>query len=86
MGMPLLMNIPHMSENMITVCMRRFMKHVVDIFKIDYLRAPNADDTTRPMEVGAARWFPGILMSTCTGGGRIVPLDGLGSTPAIAMI
>jgi hypothetical protein len=50
-----------LGESTIIESLKYFVKAVVDIFGNEYLRAPNARDTTRLMAMNSARGFPGIL-------------------------
>ena len=41
--------------------MKRFCRAVVEVFGENYLRAPNANDVARLLEIGEKRGFPGML-------------------------
>lgn len=43
--------------------LRNFVKAVVEIFENEYLRSPNQNDTSRLLEIGVGRGFPGMLGS-----------------------
>jgi hypothetical protein len=43
--------------------LRNFVKAVVEIFENEYLRSPNQNDTSRLLEIGVERGFPGMLGS-----------------------
>ena len=43
--------------------MKRFCRAVVEVFTQRYLRAPDANDVARLLEIGAKRGFPGMLGS-----------------------
>ncbi|CAN6295279.1 unnamed protein product, partial [Urochloa humidicola] len=51
----------YIAESTIIKSLREFVKAVIEIFGEQYLRAPNEDDTTRLMQMGAAKGFPGML-------------------------
>ena len=42
---------------------KQFVKAIVEVFGAQYLRAPNAQDTQRLLEMNTARGFPGMLCS-----------------------
>jgi hypothetical protein len=46
------------------LCVKQFAKVVVEVFEPEYIRAPNAHDTQRLLEMNKARGFPGMLGST----------------------
>jgi hypothetical protein len=52
-----------MSESQSIKCVKRFAIAVVEVFGPDYLRAPNAQGTTRLLGMNKARGFPGIIGS-----------------------
>ena len=52
-----------MGESQAIKCVKRFAVTVVRVFGEEYLRAPNAQDTTRLLEFNKARGFPGMLGS-----------------------
>ena len=52
-----------MSESTCLEALYRFCRAVVQVFGAKYLRQPNAEDTTRLLEVNAAIGFPGMLGS-----------------------
>jgi hypothetical protein len=43
--------------------LRKFVKAVIDIFRDEYLRAPNENDIARLLAIGKERGFPGMLGS-----------------------
>jgi hypothetical protein len=43
--------------------LRRFVCAVVEVFRDEYLRTPNEDDTTRLLAIGESRGFPSMLGS-----------------------
>jgi hypothetical protein len=43
--------------------LRRFVCAVVEVFRDEYLRTPNEDDTTRLLTIGESRGFPSMLGS-----------------------
>ena len=43
--------------------MKRFCRTVVELFKDQYLRSPNANDVARLLQIGEKRGFPGKLES-----------------------
>lgn len=51
------------EENIATESFKRFVKAIVQIFGDEYLRSPNANDTTRLLAIGEERGFPGMLGS-----------------------
>ncbi|CAO2047698.1 unnamed protein product [Urochloa humidicola] len=53
----------YIAESTIILCLRRFVKAVVELFGEQYLRAPNDEDTARLMQMGEANGFPGMLGS-----------------------
>jgi hypothetical protein len=52
-----------MGESTSIECVKRFAVAVVEVFGPEYLRAPNAQDTARLLEMNKARGFPGMLGS-----------------------
>jgi hypothetical protein len=52
-----------MGESTSILCVKRFAVAIVNVFRSTYLRAPNAQDTTRLLEFNADRGFPGMLGS-----------------------
>lgn len=52
-----------MSESTCLESMYRFCKAVVAVFGPEYLREPNAADTTRLLAINADMGFPGMLGS-----------------------
>lgn len=56
---------------------------MIEIFGEHYLREPNAEDTTRLMQMGESKGFQGML--GCIGDGRIVLQHGMGSSLDIVM-
>lgn len=56
-----------MSESQSIKCVKCFAVVIVEVFGLEYLRAPNAQDMARLLEVNKARGFPGMLGSIdCT--------------------
>jgi hypothetical protein len=56
-----------MGESTSISCVKRFALAIVNVFGSTYLRAPNAEDTTRLLEFNADRRFLGMLGSIdCT--------------------
>lgn len=51
----------HIAESTVIKSVKKFVKSVIEIFGEKYLRAPNAEDTARLMEIGASNGFPGML-------------------------
>lgn len=51
------------AESTAIESLRRFVKAVVQVFEHEYLRSPNENDTTRLLELGEDRGFPGMLGS-----------------------
>ena len=51
------------GESTTIECVKRFCRAVVEIFSEQYLRAPNANDVARLLEIGKRRGFPGMLGS-----------------------
>jgi hypothetical protein len=43
--------------------LRKFVRSIIDVFSKEYLRAPNADDTARLLNIAEKRGFPGMLGS-----------------------
>lgn len=43
--------------------LRKFVTAIVKVFEDEYLRSPNKNDTTRLLEIGEERGFPGMLGS-----------------------
>jgi hypothetical protein len=43
--------------------LRKFVRAIVHLFRNEYLRAPNVDDTTRLLNIAECRGFPGMLGS-----------------------
>uniref|UniRef100_A0A453J9E7 DDE Tnp4 domain-containing protein n=1 Tax=Aegilops tauschii subsp. strangulata TaxID=200361 RepID=A0A453J9E7_AEGTS len=52
-----------MGESQAIMCVKRFAVGVVQVFDPEYLRAPNAEDASRLLEMNKARGFPGMLGS-----------------------
>ena len=52
-----------MGESQAIMCVKRFTVGIVQVFGSEYLRAPNAEDTARLLEINKARGFPGMLGS-----------------------
>ncbi|KAK1681124.1 hypothetical protein QYE76_041972 [Lolium multiflorum] len=52
-----------MGESTSILCVKRFVVAIVNVFGSTYLRAPNAQDTARLLEINANRGFPGMLGS-----------------------
>lgn len=52
-----------MGEDQSIKCVQRFAISVVEVFGPEYLRAPNAQDTARLLEINKARGFPDMLGS-----------------------
>jgi hypothetical protein len=52
-----------MGESTSILCVKRFAVAIVNVFRSTYLRAPNAQDTTRLLEFNADRGFPCMLGS-----------------------
>jgi hypothetical protein len=52
-----------MGKSQAIMCVKRFAVGIVQVFDPKYLRAPNAEDTARLLEVNKARGFPGMLGS-----------------------
>ena len=52
-----------MGESQAIMCVKRFAVGIVQVFGEEYLRAPNAQDTARVLEINATRGFPGMLGS-----------------------
>jgi hypothetical protein len=52
-----------LGESTIIESLKHFVKAVVDIFGDEYLRAPNAQDTTRLIAMNSVRRFPDMLSS-----------------------
>jgi hypothetical protein len=50
-------------EKVLLSSLRNFVKAVVKIFENEYLRSPNQNDTSRLLEIGVGRCFPGMLGS-----------------------
>ena len=51
------------GESTTTDCVKRFCRAVVEIFSEEYIRAPNANDVARLLEIGEKRGFPRMLGS-----------------------
>ena len=51
------------GESTTIECVKRFCRAVVEIFSEEYLRAPNANDVARLLEIGEKRGFPGMFGS-----------------------
>lgn len=51
------------AESTAIESLRRFVKAVVQVFEHEYLRSPNENNTTRLLELGEDRGFPGMLGS-----------------------
>ena len=51
------------GEDTILEAVRRFTKAVIDVFGLEYLRAPTEEDTQRLMTESEARGWPGMLGS-----------------------
>jgi hypothetical protein len=52
-----------MAESTSIFYVKQFAKTMVEVFGAEYLRAPNAQDTQRLLEMNKARGFPGMLGS-----------------------
>ena len=52
-----------MGESTIIECLKHFAKAVVEVFSVQYLRAPNVEDTARLTAINHARGWPGMLGS-----------------------
>ena len=52
-----------MAESTSIFYVKQFAKAIVEVFGVEYLRAPNAQDTQRLLEMNKARGFPGMLRS-----------------------
>jgi hypothetical protein len=52
-----------MGESSAILCIKRFDVAIVEVFGEEYLRVPNAQDTTRVLVSNAAGEFPGMLGS-----------------------
>jgi hypothetical protein len=52
-----------MAESTAMECMSRFYRAVVLVFRSNYLRAPNEEDTARILALNAECGFPGMLGS-----------------------
>uniref|UniRef100_A0A453CWJ5 Uncharacterized protein n=1 Tax=Aegilops tauschii subsp. strangulata TaxID=200361 RepID=A0A453CWJ5_AEGTS len=52
-----------MGENQAIMCVKRFAVGIVQVFGPEYLRAPNAEDTARLLEMNKARGFLDMLGS-----------------------
>jgi hypothetical protein len=52
-----------MAESTAMDCMSRFCRAVVSVFRSDYLRTPNKEDTARILAQNAEHGFPGMLGS-----------------------
>ncbi|XP_057445383.1 uncharacterized protein LOC130737585 isoform X1 [Lotus japonicus] len=51
------------GESTAIECLERFVTGVNEIFGAQYLRRPNKEDTTRLLQMGESRGFPGMLGS-----------------------
>ena len=51
------------GESTALEALRKFVVAVVEVFEPEYMRRPNAHDTTRLLAIGASRGFPGMLGS-----------------------
>ena len=52
-----------MDESQAIMCVKRFAVGILQVFGEEYLRAPNAQDITRLLEINTARGFPSMLGS-----------------------
>ena len=53
-----------MGESTLIFYVEKFAKAVVEVFRVGYLRAPNAEGTSMLLEMNKAFEFPGLLGST----------------------
>ena len=53
----------HIGESTALEALRKFVVAVVEVFEPEYMRRPNAHDTTRLLAIGASKGFPSILGS-----------------------
>ncbi|KAK8956787.1 hypothetical protein KSP39_PZI000415 [Platanthera zijinensis] len=51
------------GESTVIQCLKRFCRAIVQLYKDEYLRSPNANDVTRLLQKGEERGFPGMLGS-----------------------
>ncbi|XP_062103621.1 uncharacterized protein LOC133814710 [Humulus lupulus] len=51
------------GESIVVECLVNFVRGVNEIFGIEYLRRPSADDTRRLLQIGKVCGFPGMLRS-----------------------
>jgi hypothetical protein len=70
---------------------RKFAETVIKVLGTEYLRAPNAKDTTRLLAVAKAGGWPGMLgsidrLTVYTGDGRTTQRHGMGNTPDMSVI
>lgn len=70
-----------MGESTSIYFVKAFAKAVVEVFGEEYLRAPNAEDTHRILEINKSRGFPGMLgsidCSACIGSGKTALQHGM---------
>ncbi|KAK8957599.1 hypothetical protein KSP39_PZI000298 [Platanthera zijinensis] len=51
------------GESTVIQCLKRFCRAIVQVYKDEYLRYPNANDVARLLRKGEERGFPGMLGS-----------------------
>jgi hypothetical protein len=51
------------GESTALKCLRRFIVSMVDVFRPQYMRLPNEQNTTKLLAVGESRGFLGMLGS-----------------------